>query len=169
MKEWFRVRKSDDRVKGWHRSGKATSVPDDTAEIRHVECNATEIGTYESLQQQAIADGREGYVEYPESGSLQLPTDTRAWVRVETSKSEIDADGVDSMTLTFTKLISGTANTDTSFNQTVNVEFIERLIKLEFTSGVATKTFKTSKSGTYTFASTPKYKLESPLTITAVD
>ena len=167
-KQWLRVRKSDDRVKGWHRSGKATEIPADTVEVRHVEATSADLEEYDTLQQQSVASGRDGTVLYPEAGSLELPVDDRVFARIETDKAEIDADGVDYATLTFSKL-NPNATVDTTFNTTRKMELYDRLLKLVFVDGVATKQFKTLDSGTYVIESTTKLRLENPVSIDAVE
>ena len=169
MKQWFAINAVSDRVHGWHRSGKATELPADTTERRFVECTDTEIGEYGDLQREAADDGRNSTVLYPEGDVLQLPADTRPYLRIEASKLELDADGVDSVTVTFSRLTPGTTNIMTGFNATINMPLGDRLLKLTFSSGVAVKTYKTTKSGIFEFKSVIEYKLEDPLTITATE
>ena len=78
------------------------------------------------------------------------------------------ADGVSAATVTIT-MIDGSGDT-VPFNGARLAEFFDgRVALLTYTNGVATKTFKTTKSGVFKINSTQAYRLTGESMITAVE
>lgn len=120
------------------------------------------------LEAQIYASGRTVRVQY-DNGTLSLPADSRPYLRIASDKPEIAADGVDTATITFTALRADGA-TMGGFNGQRTLEVFEgRYLRLVFSSGVATKRFKTTTSGLYGIRSTDTYRLESPFSLIAYE
>jgi len=165
MKEWLRVRKADGAIVGWQRAGKATSVPAGDAEIDNIEAD---LQGYFAASAALRADGREESEAKWDGAKVVTSADTRPTVRVAFSKPEVQADGADSVTLTITAL-NAQGQPATNFNATRRITLLGRLLKLQFTSGICTKNLTFRESGSYTIASTPQVKIETPVSLDVVE
>lgn len=165
--QWFTVRKSDRRIKGWQRSGKAVTPPADTADLEYIVATDADLAQYGDLQRQAIDDGRSSQVNHV-GGVLQLPADTRPLFRVEVDRTEVDISLAETVALTITR-INPDGTTITGFNASVRYEILDKILKFVFVNGVVSRTFAPKDSGEVLFQSTPKFKLEGPVTVTFVE
>jgi hypothetical protein len=163
------VRAADSVIRGYVTT--KTAIANDANDNYVVVAQAV-VDAFEAARSQMMADGRDPFPTW--SGTaVEIPADGRPFFSVASDKSEIAADGIDAATLTFTKLLAG-GTTQTGFNATVKakIPFGEgrfRNLSLSFTSGVATKAFRTTESGTYTLRSTSQFRLQAPLTVEAYE
>lgn len=156
---------SDARISSIMQS--ATEAPADTAEIEYHLLDDAEFDALKVLGRQLQADGRRLMADVIWGGSAFIASpDTRPFVRVSSDVAEIELPG--SATLTFQVLrVDGTDNT--TFGGTRIAKIFERLMKLTFVNGVATKVFTPVETDRYNLASQADVKLEDPLRITVVE
>lgn len=176
MKQWFRVRIPADTIKGWHRSPRATVLPTPRPGEAFFEVTDADIELFGNLQSQASNDGRDDGVLY-NGGTLVLPTDNRFFVDItvdlahrvggDEHKGEVDADGVDTAVISFSRLLPD-ESVDTAFNATRQGELLGRVLRLAFTSGVATKNYRTRTSGIIEISSDTRFRMKAPFAITSV-
>lgn len=164
---WFTVRDSDDVVLGWVRSQGAT--PANANGLSYFDQNFDAgLALYNQLENELIADGRGVAGNIVRQGAtLVKVADGRPAVDVAADKTVVDADGVDSVTLTVTRTDNATFTgsrtaTFTDDNRT-------RRIKFDFTLGVATKVLTSTVSGTLSFRSNSRFKVNDPIDIEFVD
>jgi hypothetical protein len=157
------------KIVGWQ-SGK--TVPPSNVEVTDADRAA-----YSAAQTSMHADGRNDRPEW-DGSQVVVPVDTRPIIRVtspapidpQIGVAVIDADGVDEAIITITKLVSQSdSNTDTGFNSTVRLLLNNRLVRLDFTSGIATKTFKSTSFKEFELKSSPRFKVETPFRIMAAE
>lgn len=123
-----------------------------------------------ALEAQLSQSGRSALtarVQYAD-GVLSLPPDTRPYLRITSDKAEIEADGVDTATITF-EVLRQSGSVNTGFSATHTFTMYGRILRLRFTAGVATKPFRTTQSGVYSLNSTDDYRLESPFSLLAYE
>jgi hypothetical protein len=158
------------KIVGWQ-SGK--TVPSGNIEVTDADREA-----YNAAQATMKLDGRSG--ERPEWNGNQvvIPPDTRPVIRVESPApidpqlgvAVIDADGIDEATITITKLVSQSdPSTDTGFNNTVRLLLNNRLVRFNFTNGIATKVFKSTSFKEFELKSNPRFKVETAFRIMAAE
>lgn len=164
MKEWLVVRKSDSRIVGWQRSGKATDVPPGDAEKDHVEAD---LQAYFAAEKALRDSGRDVEI-YWQGGALVVAQDQRPRARITFSKGEVNADGQDTVDMTVTAL-NAQGNTATGFNATRKVTLFGRRLKLTFVNGVAVKTLRFTESGLHSLASNNEIQLETPASLDVVE
>lgn len=138
-----------------------------TADIFYVVLDEAEFAVAEELAKQITASGR-SWIEYMEwNGSVFVElTDDRAFIRVTSDVAEIELPG--SAALTF-QVLKPDGTDNTTFNGVRIYEIFERLMKLTFANGMASKTFTPSDTGRVEFNSDVSVKLEDPLRITVVE
>jgi len=163
------VRKSDGAIHGYV-STTGASTPN--ANDDYVVVAQAVIDDFEAKRAQMIAAGRLPLPTW-DGAAVVVPADVRPYFKVESSKAEIAADGIDSCVLTFTKLLADDA-TQAGFNATVRARIpfgdgATRNLSLVFAAGVATKAFRTTASGTYTLRSNEQFRLKDPLTVEAYE
>jgi hypothetical protein len=158
---WFTIRKSDDRVLGWVRSSGAT--PADTAELRYISQQFDQaLALYNQLENEMLAEGREVEI-FLQDATFVKAAETRPLVSIEANKTIVDADGVDSVILTVTRLDNPT------FSGNPRVQFGDKYLRFDFTNGVATKTVRSRTSGILTFANNPRFRVQDPISIEFVE
>lgn len=158
---WFAVRKSDNRILGWVRSSGAT--PADTAEIDYIDANfEAGLVLYNQLENEMMAEGREVAL-FRSGGTIVKPVDTRPVASITADKTVVQADGVDSVTLTVTRVDNPT------FGGSPRFEFAGKLLQFQFTNGVAVKAVRSRQSGVLTFQSNPRFRVTDPISIEFVE
>lgn len=158
---WFIIRKADNRVLGWTRSAGAT--PADTAELNYVSQNfEAGMTLYNQLENEMLAEGRNVEI-YLSGGTLVKATDDRPFGTIVADKTVVDADGVDFVTLTFTRQDNPT------FSGQVRLEIGGKYLKLDFVDGIAVKPVRSRQSGVLSFESNPRYRVIDPLSIEFVE
>lgn len=167
MKQWFRVDKATNRIKGWHRSSNATVVPPDTVGVTHVECTDAQIQELSDKEAEMRQIGQPPVVKL-EGGVLIKETDSRPVVRVTSSLSEVQVG--DPVTITIEVLDGIGGNVRTNFNATRKIELFGRRFKLDFVNGVAQKTWTPRESVLLEWHSDGQVRLESsPFTLDVVE
>jgi hypothetical protein len=140
-----------------------------------VEVTDAQIAQYETLQQQAHADGRSVRVRYS-AGSLSLPADDRFYCQITIDAAhwdggrpnvgEVIANGTDAAIITFT-VLQADGTPDPLFSGTRRVSLFDRVVILSFVAGVATKNYKATRSVVLEARSTPQIRLKAPFRLVA--
>lgn len=163
----------DGRIVAWQQ-GPAKPADDDTR--RYVAVDDAGFAAYHAAAADMRGDGR-GDLPMWTDGAVAVPADTRALFRVtiETAHDEIDgldwiiADGVDAATVTV-ECVDGEGKVITAFNGARVVPLFEdRLALLNYVDGVAVKSFATPRSGHYSLANHPDYRLTGEVHLLAVE
>ena len=101
--------------------------------------------------------------------------DSKRWVRVTASKTEIDADGVDTTTITVEVLKADKSGVDTNVTTSSLVPIRtpdgDRRVKVSVVDGVAARVFKTTKAGIWVIPSVTRFanvRVDSAVTIEAL-
>jgi hypothetical protein len=158
---WFVIRKPDNRVLGWTRSGGAT--PTDTDEINYVDQQFdAAYALYNQLENEMLTEGRDVEI-YLQGGTFVKAAETRPLVAISADKTIVDADGIDSVTLTVTRLDNPT------FSGNPRAQFGDKYLRFDFSNGVATKQVRSRVSGTLIFQSNARFRVEDPITIEFVE
>lgn len=146
-------------------------APSDALPIIYGALDRTKLGQYRQLQTEQVQDGMDGFVLWND-GLLQKQPDNRPFVEVTSDKAEIDADGAEVAVITF-RLLNADGTPDLStVTKKIRMDFGQermRSFKLGFVSGVATKNFKTAKSGEYQVYSNRTIKVKTRLTVEAFE
>jgi len=161
--QWFTIDKATNAVRGWHRSSAATALPTDTATEKYVAATDANLKQYSDLQAQSLAANRDGTVEMV-NGALQLPADTRPYFRVVADQTSVAVGATVNVTVTALNP-DGTTNTALTGMSLILKTANGRKWKLDFTNGVAIKTFTPVDSGDYNVESSTDYRVEAPMHI----
>ena len=163
MAVFLKVNDATNQITGYQRS-KSAIAP--AVGARHVERTEVQMDEYFALRQQAADEQRNAYITEA-NGDLTLAPDTRPFINVTADKAEIDADGIDAVTLTV-RLLNADGSPKTSFNGTVKAEIFGLFrVRFVFVSGVATKALRTTQSGIYVLQSTDDYRLKTDVMVEA--
>ena len=163
MKQWLVIDKVTGRVKGWHRSGKATAVPADQADREFIEVTDAEIAAVEAAQQAASIDGQGSTVFRNKiSGVVAAPADTRINVRV-TIPAEMEIGVPVSVTL----LAEDKAGKrDRKFSGTMIMDFFEEPHKFTFAAGDTTRNVTPLVAGHFEIRSNRTVRIVNPTAVT---
>jgi len=103
-----------------------------------------------------------------ESGGVtSLALDSRIYLEVTVDNP---MPSVDVETATFTiKKLNADNTVDAAFNESVNFPFNDRLFRVTFSNGVATKGIVFKNSGTRTIDSTNNFRIKTPLIVDVVE
>jgi hypothetical protein len=164
---WLTVDKATGNIKGESSSSKATAPPPSDADNDYVEATDEQVEQYHALRREQRQQGRRRGPRW-DGSTIALRPETRPRFKAEASSLELDADGVDAITITVSKMQG--PNVDTTFSGTErwrSGHFFGRPVRLIFTNGVATWTFKTKEPGQHGARSGHEYRLIDPLTVEA--
>jgi len=166
MAQFLIIKKATNEIVGYQ-SGGAT-IPPDTDERQHLEADDAMMALWRSTKT-AMKVAAQGGAPQWSGTTIIRPADTRPYLRIESDKAEIAADGIDSTTVTVTVLNDdGTTKTGFDADRLFTTES-GRVWKLSFTRGVATKVFRTKTSGTFDVVNTMDFRLEKPFMVTAFE
>ena len=164
MVSFLKVEVSTNKIVGTQRGPELIVAP---VGRRHIERTDAEMDTYHALYNEMRVDGRSSaLVEI--AGIVSIEADTRPYVDVSVDKTEIDADGVDIVTLTV-QILAPDGTPTTAFNGNFKaLLFGEFWVRLNFTNGVAVKPLSTVRSGVYELKSTNDYKVKTSVVVEAL-
>lgn len=166
MAQWLTVRKADNVIKGYTRSSKGT-VPPDTLDRKYISVSDAQLESFFEAQKQSRQTRRSQEEITWDGNAAVLPTDSRVYLEIIPSKTELDADGIDTITLTINKLIAN-GNIDSTFTATRKLDIINRRIRLSFVGGTATKILRTRSSEPIEIQSNSNVRLKNDVTISPV-
>ena len=167
-------------VVGWHESGRATGLPPDDATRIYIDATANDlIEELSALRESAQAEGRDVAVQW-DGTALVLPPDTRLSLRfaidraVEAAEQAVivDGNGVDVIRVNV-EVLDDSGAIDTSFNGLILFPVLTRngprRLRFNVTAGTVSRQVRFSEEGEYIFQNNAQFKVESTVTIFAVD
>lgn len=159
MAQWINVDAVTGKYQGWQRSSKG-EIPASDDKVIRVEADDALLTLVDTLHREAADDGRADAVVYSD-GQFGLAPDDRPRFRVETSAlAEVGVEQAFTVTA-----IDAEGNAVTALNGEQRMRVNDRIFKLTFVDGVATRTFAFDKSGVFVIASSPDYAVESRVVI----
>lgn len=158
---WFTIRKSDNRVLGWTRSAGAT--PADTVDLNYVDQQFDAgLALWNQLENEMLAEGRNVEI-YLSGGTFVKAVEDRPLATIVADKTIVDADGVDVVTLTITRLDNPT------FSGSPRFQFGDKYLRFDFTNGVCVKQVRSRQSGVLVFENNPRFRVQDPVSIEFVE
>ena len=157
--EWLVVKKADNRISGWHRSGKGTETPPDTVIDKFIEADQALVNLYRAADVESRADGRSATVQWDDVLLIPfVPPDTRPTFRFVINP-ELQAGVI--AAITATALLPDT-RTDTAFNETVFFDLFAdgEIYRLQFVNGIASRNITPIKPGIFGVFSHDNAKVE---------
>ncbi len=175
-KQWIVVEKATGRIKSRMRSSSDNPLPADTAELQYIEDPDGKIAdAHREKQAQLQAERRKASDMFWDGSKIDLKTDSRTIMEITADRAPdaragailMDANGVDSVELTFTVKVSEGGVTDTSVQgkRTFTMDARRQRdvdLSVTFVNGVGVKPFTTEQADRFVLQAYKDVKVTTP-------
>ena len=162
--QWLVIRKSDNSISGWHRDGKGTTIPPDTADKRFILADDTLLGEYRAAEKTAVSRGRISRPLWDDATNKPIVTpDTRPTFRY-TINPQLSENAPTQLVV---EAINDDLTIDTTYNETLYLDMFTDgdIYRLNFNNGEARRMITPSRSGIHGIFDNATDKTESTVRV----
>lgn len=164
MPYFLTVHTASGRIQGWQAVTSRTTVPENTENRSFVVVTDEQMAEI----QQVHKSSRYGALWDLQAGTVSAAPDNRPHLRISARPIRVTADGVDTCRIDVA-VLNKAGSVAQSVNRDQLVPFGDRMLLVPVVNGEGSKQITFDRSGYYTFDSTDEIRIESPVTVQAVE